>query len=129
MKKGAGIFLYNKEKKILLQHRDDDAPVEPSKWGVFGGGMEKGETPLEAVKRECFEELGYNLKDPKLIYEGIYKECYIYLYIEAYNPAKKLILGEGQDMRWFSLEEAKKLNYIYDIKVYQHIFKKIKNLS
>ncbi len=41
-----------------LQRRDDrnDLPF-PGCWNVFGGSVESGETPLEAIRREIHEEL------------------------------------------------------------------------
>ncbi|MDD5191608.1 MAG: NUDIX domain-containing protein [Candidatus Nanoarchaeia archaeon] len=110
MRKVALIVLFNKEKKILLQHRTDDAPINPSKWGFFGGKIKEDETPLEAVKRECLEELDYQLTGPKLVHKRKYGDCYSYIYVEAYNPKKELILREGQAMGWFSLPESKELD-------------------
>ena len=59
--KASAIILFKKNKKILLQHRSDDAPNAPGKWGFFGGGIKNNETPKEAVVRECYEELNYNV--------------------------------------------------------------------
>lgn len=30
---------------LLLQERDDRAPMDPNKWGFVGGGVEPGESP------------------------------------------------------------------------------------
>ena len=110
MKDATSIILFDKNKKILLQLRTKDAPTSPGKWGFFGGGIEKDETPLEAVKRECYEELEYKLKKPVLILEMKRTNRMVYIFTEKYDSSKKLVLRGGESMRWFSIEEAKKLD-------------------
>ena len=46
------------EDLILVQDRRGHRPPP---WGFFGGGIEAGETPLQAVIREADEELGLTL--------------------------------------------------------------------
>lgn len=48
------------DKKILLNRRADTAS---EMWEFIGGGIEAGETALEAIKREVMEEVGYNLSE------------------------------------------------------------------
>jgi 8-oxo-dGTP diphosphatase len=43
---------------LLLQERDELAPVEPNKWCLVGGGVELGEEPEVAARRELAEETG-----------------------------------------------------------------------
>jgi 8-oxo-dGTP pyrophosphatase MutT (NUDIX family) len=43
---------------VLLQERDEFAPVEPDKWCLVGGGVEEGESPEVAAHREMREETG-----------------------------------------------------------------------
>lgn len=43
---------------VLLQERDEHAPVEPNKWCLVGGGVEEGESPETAAYRELKEETG-----------------------------------------------------------------------
>ena len=43
---------------VFLQHRTDDAPHNPGKYALFGGGKEGDETPEETLLRETKEELG-----------------------------------------------------------------------
>jgi 8-oxo-dGTP pyrophosphatase MutT (NUDIX family) len=43
---------------LLLQERDDKAPVDPDRWSLVGGGVEPGETPAEGARRELEEETG-----------------------------------------------------------------------
>lgn len=43
---------------LLLQERDEHAPVDPNKWSLVGGGVESDETPAAAARRELAEETG-----------------------------------------------------------------------
>ena len=66
MKKIVAIILENDKDEILLYLRDNKPSIPfPNHWDLFGGHVELGETPEEALVREVEEELGYNLKDYK----------------------------------------------------------------
>ncbi len=110
---GAGLILYDKDKKILLQHRASDAPNFPDYWGVFGGAVEKGETPEEAMRRELLEEIEYKTADPKLLYVEEYDKGNIhfvnYYFIDKYDQTQSLVQHEGQGYGWFNVSEALKL--------------------
>lgn len=43
---------------LLLQERDDRAPVDPDRWCLVGGQVEPGESALVAAHRELLEETG-----------------------------------------------------------------------
>jgi 8-oxo-dGTP pyrophosphatase MutT (NUDIX family) len=43
---------------LLMQERDEHAPVDPNKWGLVGGGVEPDEAPAAAALRELAEETG-----------------------------------------------------------------------
>jgi mutator protein MutT len=47
------------EGKILLLHRQENKS-QGNRWGIPGGKVDKGETPLQAVLREVKEETGYD---------------------------------------------------------------------
>ena len=62
----AGIFFYAKQtNRFLFLLRHD--VKNPGNWGIPGGKIEKGETLLEGIERECIEELQYYPQKPKLI--------------------------------------------------------------
>lgn len=55
----AGALLTDEWGRYLLQIRDDKPEIlHPGAFGLFGGGIEEGEAPEEAMRRELTEEIG-----------------------------------------------------------------------
>ncbi|UUZ59363.1 NUDIX hydrolase [Nocardioides sp. B-3] len=50
--------------RVLLGHRHPRRRIYPDCWDLVGGHVEAGETPEQAVIRECGEELGVRILDP-----------------------------------------------------------------
>lgn len=63
-------LLQNKEGKYLITRRSLDKKWAAGWWEVPGGGVLAGETPVHAVKREVFEEVGIRVDtcEPELLY-------------------------------------------------------------
>ena len=57
-----GVIIANKEGKLLICKRKG-----MNSWQFPQGGIDYGETPLKAAKRELFEEVGIKSKSTKLI--------------------------------------------------------------
>ncbi|HEX3931570.1 MAG TPA: NUDIX hydrolase [Nocardioides sp.] len=55
-KRVAGVVLVDPRGWLLLQERDEHAPVNPDEWSFVGGGVEAGESDEEAAVRELAEE-------------------------------------------------------------------------
>jgi 8-oxo-dGTP pyrophosphatase MutT (NUDIX family) len=108
-------ILYTSSGHILLQHRTDDAIRLPGYWAFFGGGIEKGENPTEALKREIREELFYQVQNPKFLLAQKVRDGENdntkYVFVEQYQD-QPLQLGEGQAMGWFSPDETQGLKMI-----------------
>ncbi len=65
------IWLFTKDKKILLQKRALTKKVFPGLWDIsVAGHIAAGETILTSAKREVFEEIGLTLSDNELIKIG-----------------------------------------------------------
>jgi 8-oxo-dGTP pyrophosphatase MutT (NUDIX family) len=60
--KNAVAVIVNADNKILLLKRGEKAPWMPLKWALVGGGIDKKETPQQAVEREIKEETGLEIK-------------------------------------------------------------------
>ncbi len=52
----ASVALVLPDGRLVFQRRDGNTKVSPNKVGFFGGKIEQGETPLEAIVREIGEE-------------------------------------------------------------------------
>ncbi len=99
----AGALLVTPDGKIILQQRDNKPGImNPGQITTFGGAVEDGETPEQAIIRELKEELDLEYNQPKL-YKILHKtqathgedrEMHIYL-VQNIDPTA-LVVHEGQ---------------------------------
>jgi 8-oxo-dGTP diphosphatase len=59
----ASVILVDSRGWLLLQERDEHAPVAPNQWGLVGGHLEPGEDWEAAMRREMEEETGLRAED------------------------------------------------------------------
>lgn len=124
----ATLIVY-KEGKVLLQKRSDN-----NKWAIHGGGLEFGETFIEALNREIKEELNIEPINPALfgIYAGqdlfhIYPdgdESFILNHVficEDYRGELKYNDGEVLETKWFDLEDLPNDIHKIDIQIIKDI--------
>jgi len=58
----AQALLFDRDGKLLIYLRDDKSTIPfPNHWDLFGGHVEVGETPEQALCRELREEIGVTL--------------------------------------------------------------------
>lgn len=127
-KKFALITFYDKDKNITLQDRKSISKYGEL-YGLFGGTIEQGETPSQAIVREIREELNFDLIDFE--YVGCRKYCFedkynvsSDLYIaKLENNLEKFKVLEGDGLKLCSLEKAKELSHKYDKDIIE-IYKK-----
>ena len=105
------IILHDSKHRFLLQHRNLKTARLPGYWAFFGGGIDEGETPLQAAERESLEELNYALQNPVLALEQDFAientPGHMKVFIDEYLQDKaKLKLKEGHSWGWFNREES-----------------------
>lgn len=106
----------------ILQHRDDIKGIEyPDYWSLIGGWIERGENPINAIKRELKEELTTINGSPPVLGDIVFLgSCerndrswveYVFCVI-AHNSIDTLKILEGQGLGQFSFEQCCKLEKI-----------------
>ena len=93
------IIIVNKHGQVLWCKRKSD-----NGWQFPQGGIDKKETPREAVLRETKEEVGLDREDLKIIYES--KKWYRYKVPEERRPSYFISKNSflGQEQKWFLAE-------------------------
>ncbi len=113
LKKNAVAIIVNKDNKILLLKRSlNPNQWMPGKWALVGGGIEKGETPEVAIKREIGEEIGINVNDLTFVFSiQRFNDSIEYLFGGKYggDPLNITLNDEHTNFGWFDISE---INYL-----------------
>jgi 8-oxo-dGTP diphosphatase len=106
------VVIINKERKLLLQLRDDFPHIlYPNHWSLFGGHSEGDETILECAKREIKEELEYELKEARELgkIRTEWGDHFIFLTCDLEFDIENIKVNEGQGAKLFSEKEIDKI--------------------
>lgn len=112
-------LIKNSKGKILMIR---DGRCKHVQWELPGGGLEVGESPQQAAKREVREEVGYTITCKQLLFtettymfrKNTFSQCLIFVF-EARLLSKKQHrqkLAEKNEIceaHWFSPKEIRKL--------------------
>jgi len=105
--------------RLLLEKRKDC-----ELWGLVGGGVKRQETPLEAIAREIYEELGLRVPMHQFKKLGVYGEpgriaayrdgsiwrmVVVVFSLELQQEPELVISHESSDLRFFTKDELKAL--------------------
>ncbi len=127
-----GAILMNPQGKILIQQRDDKPSlIFPGYWTTFGGKVEPGEHPDEAIRRELLEEIElepalrlWRVREFEAEVRGEVLLVRQYLYVGRIDhEAHEITLNEGQALGYFGADEIDRLQIAFGLeKVFREFF-------
>ena len=105
--------------KVVLQYR---SPERYKKWSGYafpGGHIEEGESLVESVIREIYEETGLTITNPKLVavkdWEPDEGGRYIVFCYKATEFTGQLRSSDEGEVSWVEKDQLEKLNLSYDM--------------
>jgi 8-oxo-dGTP diphosphatase len=94
------LAMLQRDGRWLMQLRDEiPTIVAPGCWGLFGGHLDPGETPEQALRRELLEEISWQPPALELVMvHHIHRRKAHVFRAELSVPLEQLQLLEGQDL-------------------------------
>lgn len=101
------LAMLHRDGRWLMQLRDEIPDiVAPGCWGLFGGHLDPGETPEQALRRELLEEISWQPPAVELVMvHHIHRRTAHVFQAELSVPLEQLQLLEGQDLGLIRPEE------------------------
>ena len=111
----AAVGLVKKDNKVLLVQLPGWYANEANKWVLPGGMVDRGETPLQAVTREIFEETNINVQKVEKIFETKDTSTEIYFFECEYESGEIIHQAEEIDSAaWFTPLQLQELDLGYN---------------
>lgn len=107
-------WIMNSKGEFLIQKRTPNKKFFPNMWSQTGGGVDEGETTLQAALRECNEELGItiNPENMELIMSFKRKHDFVDVWlVRGDYDINELTLQEDEvsEAKWATVEEIRDL--------------------
>lgn len=108
--RASSIIILNEYNEVLLYKRDN-CELFPYHWDLIGGSCEKGESFRDTIIREVKEEIGIDIPNPEMFMMFTTRHhVEVVFSIKLNSP--RIILSEGIEYRFFSLQQTLKLKDI-----------------
>jgi 8-oxo-dGTP diphosphatase len=88
----------------LMAHRHPQRRHYPNCWDLAGGHIKPGETPADAIRRECREELGIDVDDPQpmpMTVSDLLIEMHGFVVTRWRDDPTHEAPAEHDDLRWY----------------------------
>lgn len=107
-------WIMNSKGEFLIQKRSPNKKTFPNMWSQTGGGVDEGETTLQAALRECNEELGISidLNNIELILSFKRKFDFVDVWLVKQDiDISDIVLQEEEvsDVKWASIDKIREL--------------------
>lgn len=109
---GVEIWIFNENKLLMTQRSINKS--HPLEWEVPGGCSIAGESSIDTLKRETYEEISVKLNDNEFKY--INTEIYKKQFVDVYISFKKININniiiqqeEVSNIKWVSYQEFHKM--------------------
>jgi 8-oxo-dGTP diphosphatase len=101
------LAMLERDGRWLMQLRDNiPGIVAPGCWGLFGGHLDPGETPEQALRRELIEEIGWSAGELRFWRSHHNARRVAHLFVGPLTvPLEQLQLLEGEAMALVSSAE------------------------
>lgn len=115
------VIIDNNDQVLLLKRSGNKEYWGAGKWALVGGGIEEGETPIEACQREIYEETGLKVNDfEKSFSIQRNPDSIEHIFIVKYTGDSHRIKlnDEHTNYGWYFPEEIHFLNHVPNLKEY-----------
>lgn len=108
------VLIINEQSELLMLRRSDKTS-HPHDWDYAGGGVDAGESPDDAARREVFEETGLVIDSVQIIssYHGHHRNGHEYVmlgYIAQSSTSAVKLSWEHEAYEWMTIEAAMRLD-------------------
>lgn len=110
-------FILLRNGKVLVEERMPDRKIDPGKIVIPGGHVEKGESLVDACKRELKEELDVDCSDFEFVCKSLHdvgSEIQMVHYFLCKNLKGHTKVGEAKKIFWLDEKNLNKLSYKID---------------
>lgn len=103
--------------KALILRRGSTAPWMPGCWNLPGGGVDPGETNINAARRECLEETGIVVELEEECCSIVDPEFVLHVYIVHINNEPKVTLcWENDQYCWVTAQDIDTYTFVPYVK-------------
>lgn len=111
----ASVVLVDRKGRLLMQERDEHAPIDPERWGLPGGHLHVDEDDVTGALRELEEETGVRLRPEDLrrvatlrVYHGAHDSVddVAVFAADVDLTDDDIVCGEGRRMVFLDPDEA-----------------------